>query len=177
MREYGGNAVILRFSIILLSLLFAGPVSAVTYTWTDDRGAIGFTEDLGTVPKKYRKKARILGEEDNSSSPAVESGSKKDSAAPVRLSPEGVKKKSYGGKDEAYWIQELSKARDELQRIRAQIEAINARLSNTAQMSRSEFKSLENTKRLLEEQESAARKQLDKLLESAGKAGVPPDLR
>ncbi len=175
----------IRFSTILLCLLIAGPASAVTYTWTDDRGVIGFTEDLGSIPLKYRKKARILGEEDNAIAPAVqetrESSRKRDVpsevTAPARTSAESVKKKTFGGKDEAYWSEEFAKARFELKSIREQIDAINARLAKTDQMSRSEFKSLENTKKLMEEQASAASKRLDNLKEKAGKAGVPQDLR
>jgi len=176
---------IIRLSVILLCLLIAGPASAVTYKWVDDRGVVGFTEDLGTIPQKYRKKAGIVGEEEDATAPAVketkESSRKKDAAsdvtAPPRTSAEGVKRKTFGGKDEAAWSDEFAKARFELKSVREQMEAINARLANTSQMSRSEYKSLENSKKLLEEQESAARKRMDKLKETAGKAGVPQDLR
>jgi hypothetical protein len=44
-------------------------------------------------------------------------------------------------------------------------------------MSRAEYKSLENTRKLLEEQEGAARRRFESLTDQANKAGVPQDLR
>jgi hypothetical protein len=44
-------------------------------------------------------------------------------------------------------------------------------------MARSEYRMLENSRKLTEEQEQAALKQLDSLKAAAARAGVPPDLK
>ena len=46
---------------VAIILLFAVPVFAETYKWVDDRGTVNFADDLGSVPKKYRKKVKVLG--------------------------------------------------------------------------------------------------------------------
>ena len=51
--------------VILIALvLFAVPVFADTYEWEDSQGTVNFADDLGKVPKQYRKKVKIVGEEE-----------------------------------------------------------------------------------------------------------------
>ena len=54
--------------LVLLLLLYPLSASAETYQWVDERGTTNFAEDLGKVPKKYRKKAKRLGEGEDTSS-------------------------------------------------------------------------------------------------------------
>lgn len=45
--------------IVLALLLYMAPsAQAETYTWTDDRGVISFTDDPNMIPPKYRVKAK-----------------------------------------------------------------------------------------------------------------------
>lgn len=168
---------------ILLCVLMAVPAFAVVYTWVDDSGVVNFTEDYGSIPQKYRKKARMVGEEPTDepvTTGTTSSGSNnstigQDSSKAVAQPAEA--KKTYGGKDEITWRQDFARAKAELQSIRDQIEGVNARLAKSDQISRYEYRSLENTKKLLEEQERIARSKLEALSTEANKAGVPPDLR
>jgi Domain of unknown function (DUF4124) len=50
--------------ILIAMLLFAGPVFADTYVWEDAHGTVNFADELGKVPKAYRKKVKIFGEEE-----------------------------------------------------------------------------------------------------------------
>ena len=50
--------------LVITLVLFAVPVCAETYVWEDEQGTVNFAEDLGKVPKKYRKQAKIAGEEE-----------------------------------------------------------------------------------------------------------------
>ena len=48
--------------ILIILGLYAVPVLAETYVWEDDQGTVNYADDLGKVPKEYRKKAKIVGE-------------------------------------------------------------------------------------------------------------------
>jgi len=173
----------------VLVLFVTGDALSTVYKWEDDRGVVGFTEDLGKIPQKYRKKARILGQDQIEGDAAIivdDTGSAKSTKESPRSPKDGTgistteklpKKKLFGGKDESYWLNQFGKLKADLRSYKDQLDAINARLANTGQMSRSEYKSLENTRKLLEEQEGSAKKKLESLTQEAGKAGVPPDLR
>jgi hypothetical protein len=177
------------FSVLaaLLSLVMVVPAYAVIYKWVDDKGVVNFTEDLGKVPQKYRKNVGIAGE-DRQAEPSVVihelKEEKRESAVGVGTGKDTVKnetglekKITFGGKEERYWKEEFIKTKYELKSVRDQIEAVNARMAKSDQMSRSEYKSLDNTRKILEEQELAARKRLDALNAEAKRAGVPPDIR
>lgn len=168
---------------VLSALSMAMPASAVVYKWVDDKGVINFAEDFGKVPQKYRKKVQIAGE-DQQAEPTVViqelkegQGDKPAMGEPVKSETGAGKKVTFGGKEEGYWKDEFAKSKYELKSIRTQIEAVNTRMVKSDQMSRSEFKSLENTRKILEEQELAARKRHEALNAEARKAGVPPDIR
>jgi hypothetical protein len=167
----------------LSALAVALPASAAIYKWVDNKGVVNFTEDYGKVPQKYRKKVKIAGD-DQQAEPTVVIQELKEGKGDKPVKGESVKseagagkKVTFGGKEEGYWKEEFAKTKYELKSIREQIEAVNARMAKSDQMSRSEYKSLENTRKILEEQELSARKRLDALNAEAKKAGVPPDIR
>ena len=54
--------------IVALLVLFAIPVEALTYKWVDKEGT-HYTDDLGNIPQKYRKKAIIVGSEEDVAAP------------------------------------------------------------------------------------------------------------
>ncbi|GAM10638.1 hypothetical protein OR1_02927 [Geobacter sp. OR-1] len=171
-----------------LTVLIAVDASCAVYMWEDDQGITSFTEDYGNIPKKYRNKAKQIGQDpaEDVDATAVEEPQLTKPVKP-QVEPEGGnapkpadnadKKKFFGGKDESYWYNEFGKLKADLRSYKEQLAAINARLANTDKMARSEYKSLENTRKLLEEQEGAARKRLQTLIEEANRAGVPSDLR
>jgi hypothetical protein len=142
-------------SLCLALVLVVVPVlaSAVTYTWVDDQGTMNFSDDLSSVPTKFRKKVKILGGDDvapeaelapagdaPSAVPAVESPVKTPAKMDVPAS-RGQEKKEllYGGKTEAAWRQEIVYARAELKSARDQLADTKARLNDTSRMSRSEY--------------------------------------
>lgn len=49
------NRIAIVMLLILCSVMYA---NADTYTWTDDRGVVNFTDDPGLIPAKYRGKSK-----------------------------------------------------------------------------------------------------------------------
>jgi hypothetical protein len=46
-----------RITVVLVLTLFTAlSVNAETYTWTDDKGVVSFTDDSTLIPPKYRSK-------------------------------------------------------------------------------------------------------------------------
>ena len=162
---------------LLVAMLLLYPVCAAaeTYEWTDERGTVNFTEDLGKVPKKYRKKAKVLGVDDSAapmSSVSPEPGLAKpkvDDSQPVR--------KLYGGRDESAWRRDFLAANHDLQSAETELAALRDRLRDTSKMSRSEYLSIQNTIKHAEARVLERRRKLDLLREKADRFDVPLDLR
>ena len=161
--------------LVVLLLLYPMSALAQTYEWTDEKGTVNFTEDLGNVPKKYRKKVKLL-----------DSG---ESAAPQStVMPEPVKgrvkgdetrreKKLYGGRDESSWRNEFLTVTGDLGKIEAELADLRARMGDTSKMSRSEYVMLQNSIKNDESRLQQQRKRLDQLRDSADRFGVPTELR
>ncbi|MBU5636515.1 DUF4124 domain-containing protein [Geomonas sp. Red69] len=160
--------------LVLLLLLYPLTAAAETYQWTDERGTVNFADDLGQVPKKYRKKARRLGEEEPG--PRVIEGG---AAEPAKAKPDGaqVGKKLYGGKDEAAWRREFLQAESNLNNAQSDLATLKGRLADTSRMTRSEYLAIQNSIKYAEDRVQAQQKKLDQLRESADHAGVPPDFK
>ena len=161
--------------LAVMILLYPLSALAVTYEWTDERGTVSFTEDLGNVPKKYRKKAKVLGAEE-SDAPRTDAAAEPAKAKPA-VADEVQTKKQYGGKDEKAWRAEFAAARRELQQAETELADLRARLNDTSKMSRSEYLTIRNTINPSESRVPALKKKLDLLKESADRAGVPADAR
>lgn len=169
---------------VLLSLAVAAPASAVVYRWINDKGVVNYAEDYGKVPEKYRKRVKIVGEEEEPPSPAREQAEGKGVVKPVspvsvkESLPAATKKKQvYGGRDADTWREDFARAKGDLKSVRDQLEGINSRMTNIDQMSRTEYKSLESTRKLFQEREATALKRLESLTTEANRASVPQDLR
>ncbi len=165
--------------LVLMLLLY--PLSAVaqTYEWTDDRGTVNFSEDLGKVPKKYRKKVKRW---DSGDSGAPESTviaepakGKAKGEAKVEEPPKG--KKLYGGKDEATWRNEFAAANAELRQAESELAELRGRLGDTSKMSRSEYLMIQGNIKNDESRVQQQRKKLDLLRETADRLGVPAEFR
>lgn len=178
------------FVLLITLALFAVPAIAETYVWEDDQGTVNFTEDLGKVPIKYRKKVRIVGEEDPPPAEVKEGKEKpvvpqkaengrgeaapddKGGAPPAR--PE--KKAVYGGKDADAWKSEFAAIRADVKAAEKQLVEYRNRMKDVSGMSRSEYLSIQNTVRSIEHSVLERRKKLDDLKGEAASAGVPAEL-
>lgn len=163
---------------LLLLLLLIYPLSALaeTYEWTDERGTVNFTEDLGKVPKKYRKKAKRLGSEEPPAESAPPAAAPETSKAKV-VEEKGDKNKTYGGKDELAWRREFLQARSSLQSAQTELDTLRTRLSDTSRMSRSEYLIIQNSIKHSEVRVQQLQKKLDQLNSSADRYDVPDDFR
>ena len=160
--------------LLLMLLLYPLSASALTYEWTDDRGTVSFTEDLGNVPKKYRKKVKVLDGDDGGAPQSTvinEPAKGKAKEEPAKA------KKLFGGKDEAAWRNEFSTAKGNLQHAESGLVDLRARLNDTSKMSRSEYLTIQNTIKNEEARVQQLQKKLDALQESADRLGVPMEVR
>ncbi|GAB7026234.1 DUF4124 domain-containing protein [Geotalea toluenoxydans] len=173
--------------LVFSLLLFAVPAFAVTYEWTDERGTVNFTEDLGNVPKKYRKRVKILGAEEDSQPRVIETdnGEKgkttaEEGQSKVKEDVAGAETKKkpavYGGKNEAAWKAEYGKLSADVKAAEEQLDHLNGRLGDTTRMSRAEYLGLQHTVKNTESRLNDLRKKLDAFNASAAKAGVPPNV-
>ncbi|MBJ6799303.1 DUF4124 domain-containing protein [Geomonas propionica] len=160
--------------LVLLLLLYPLTAVAEMYQWTDERGTVNFADDLGQVPKKFRKKARRLGAED--ASPKV---IEKGTAEPAKVKSEDAQgaKKLYGGKDEAAWRREFLQADFNLKNAQSDLATLKGRLSDTSRMSRTDYLSIQNSIKYAEDRVQAQQKKLDQLRESADRLNVPSEFR
>lgn len=160
---------------LLLVLLLLYPLSAAaeTYQWTDERGTVNFSEDLGKVPKKFRKKAKKLGSED--AAPATTAA--EPEAVPPKAGEAQKGKKLYGGKDEVSWRRDFLQATSNLEAAETELAALKARLSDTSRMSRSEYLAIQNSIKHGEGRVQDLQRKLDQLRETADRQGVPAEFR
>ena len=173
----------MKICILCISMvLFALPVIAETYTWEDDQGTVNFTEDLGNVPKKYRKKVKIVGEEElpppeanvGDGKPAVK-GKTEGAREPKEKGP-AVQQAVYGGKDAKAWRFEFLSLDADVKAAEKQLVEIRNRMKDTSGMSRTEYLSIQNTIKSLESSVLERRKKLGDFKKEAETAGVPADL-
>jgi hypothetical protein len=167
--------------ITALLVLFALPVLAVTYEWEDSQGTINFTEDLGSIPKQFRKKAKIVGAEEEAVSP--ESGAAKVAPKSKGETPEqtagGNKeiKKMYGGKSAETWSRDFSQLNGNIKSEEEQLNELKERIKDTSKMSRGEYLSIQMEINGSESRLKRLRGKLAALTEEADRADLPADLR
>lgn len=178
------------FLVVITMAFFAATAFAETYVWEDDNGTVNFTEDLGNVPKKYRKRVRIVGEEEPAAAevpegkekPAVRKQAEGGRGEAPQGNKEGApaakedKKAVYGGKDASAWKSEFAGINADLKANEKHLVEFRNRLKDTSGMSRSEYLSIQNTLKSLEYTVLGLRKKLDDLKQEADKAGVPVEL-
>ena len=171
--------------IVAILVLLAVQVEAVTYMWEDSQGTVSFTEDLGSIPQKYRKKAKILGaEEDVAPSAPVQmkeepitgqknvgKGETVEQAAPAE------KKKTYGGKSGETWRREFAQNRADIKASEDQLDELQGRLKDTSKMSRSEYLSINLDIKTVESRLKRLNAKRDAMTEEARRAGVPAEFR
>jgi len=132
----------IRVTTTLFTLLLAFSLSdayAETYTWTDDQGTIHFAEDLGQVPAKSRKKARIVEdiESPRDGKPASQPQPAADRGATPQAVPSGRDGKPapvelYGGKTSSWWENDFRDREAAMTAVRKRIVEITDLLKNQA---------------------------------------------
>jgi hypothetical protein len=164
--------------LVLLLLMYPLSASAQTYEWVDQAGTVNFTEDLGKVPKKYRKKVRVIGG-DESGAPQIIEGSE-----PVKGTPKDAAAQKDGGKEkktttvtkeDAALRADYDAAKATLQATEQDLADLRARLGDTSKMSRNEFLTIQNTVKQNENRVKDQKKKLEQLRDKADKTGVNLD--
>lgn len=164
-------------------LIFAAPLMAETYSWEDETGTVNFTENYTSVPAKYRKNARKLGDigsDTPSAQPAAASGTKAAPAAresaESQTSPSGETGGTFGGKKYDQWKQEFSEREAAMRGIINRIGEIDA-LLNKNPSSTEQTQNLIAERNRSVEQVSEMRRQYDQQVELARKAGIEVNIR
>lgn len=169
--------------LVVTLLLYAVSASGTMYSWVDDQGTISFTEDYGCIPKKFRKKAKVVGEDEPETvEPAEPVHQKSKPLDEVKLE---VKEKAaverrevqYGGKDASVWKGEFGKLNADLKTAEDQVVQLRGRLADTSKMSRTEYLSIQMSLKNVETRVLELRKKRDELVAAANKAMLPEDCR
>jgi hypothetical protein len=173
-----------RFALLLCLLVLPTTGSAITYKWVDEKGTVGFADDLGNIPKRYRSKAVVV---DAAPQPVevIETPAPQGKEVPKDKADKGVaapeklekKKAVYGGKDEDAWRKDFAKLKADIKANEEHLAEMKGRLADTSKMSRSEYVSLQNSIKDTEIRLNSLRQKLDSLQETADKANVPSELR
>jgi len=171
----------MKLNALILLVVCLLPINcfAATYKWVDGKGTVGFSDDLGNIPKPYRAKA-LLVEENQQSVEVIESQAQgkvpakdKNENQPLSKNVQAKEKALYGGKDEDAWRKEFSLLKNDIKGTAEFVLEKKARLTDTAKMSRGEYISLQNSIKDAEIRLDGLRKKLDVLESAAEKANVP----
>ncbi len=175
------KVIVMLISVVIL----ATSVQAATYKWMDDQGTINFTEDPGNIPQKYRKKAKIVGEDDTvdagvekkdaGSGGKIQEPTEVQGAAPA--AKQENKKAVYGGKDATAWKSEFSRLGGELKSVDEQLDSKRTLFSDSSKLSRAQYKSLQYDIKNLEQLREDILTKLKSLRNEATKEGVPAELQ
>jgi hypothetical protein len=156
--------------LVVLLLLYPLSASAVTYEWTDHAGTVNFTEDLGKVPKKYRKKVKVLGADESGTPAIIENSEPAKEKAKELLTPK--EQKPLHPKAEATFRNDYLNTRANLQATEQETTILRARLADTSKLSRSEYLSLQNSLKQNEYRIEELKRQLELIRGKADKAGI-----
>jgi uncharacterized protein DUF4124 len=177
----------MKISVFCISMvLIALSAIADTYTWVDDQGTVNFTEDLGNVPARYRKKVKVFGDVELPPAEVNEGGEKPARKGKVEGAREikpgapaagkDKKKAVYGGKESETWKAEFAALDADVKAAEKQLVETRHRMQDTGGMSRYEFLTLQNTLKSLENSVLLRRKKLEELKKEAETAGLPAEL-
>jgi hypothetical protein len=164
-------------------LLFAAPLMAETYSWKDESGTVSFTDNYTSIPAKYRKKARKIGEMDGQpeDSRPAESGGKDKVAAPQKAAETGSKGQAdngqFAGKKAEAWQQEMRPLYAEAKRLEQQLFELESLIKNPVGISRSRMDELPQEFRETQKLYNEKLKQYNSLNDEANKVGLPAEFR
>ncbi len=173
--------------LIMLLVLLPLPVCAEMYSWTDAAGTAHFTDDLGAVPARYRKKA-VLRDETQLPDPDAPAADRGATVAPAPhkltvIPPAATRggtptsgKVLYGGKSALAWQTEFRQRRGAVQELERQIRQLKATVtSSTEVVSSAQIADLNVRRADLAQQYEAAARELNQLVERANRAGLPSE--
>lgn len=177
--------------LVLITVLLVLPAvsGAASYSWTDPSGTMHFTDDLGSVPSKYRAKAlrQAAGEEAIPATQAVKvKNEAKPSAAPAAPagsvsqtgSAQGAATPStrFGDRTAAEWQAEFRTVRSELKTIEQARETLKRKTGDFRMLKTSQQTTDYNVRnKQLNDEYEAARQRFNQLVEQANKVGLPPE--
>jgi len=177
--------------LVLITVLLALPAvsGAASYSWTDPSGTMHFTDDLGSVPSKYRAKAlrQAAGEGASPGTQAVKVKSEAKSAA-ASAAPAGPASQTgpaqgaatpstkFGDRTAAEWQQQFQALRGQLKKIEQEMEQLKQDGGDGKRMlGREKIAELNTRSRQLNQEYEKTRVQLNQLVEQANKVGLPPE--
>jgi hypothetical protein len=119
----------LRIAVLACLGLFALPVAAEVYRWTDPQGKVHYTSDLSRVPPDQREAAQASPREPKSgavmrieSRPAARPAAPAPAPGNAAAAPPPPAEESYGGRTESWWRAEAAKHREAIARLEEQTE-------------------------------------------------------
>lgn len=165
--------------------LYAVPLLAETYSWTDDSGTINFTEDYSSIPKKYRKKVHkrddISGQPSQAAPAADAAGGKSNKPKEPRKTDGEAGTDAgnglYGGKKGEQWQPEFQVRGAEVKRLEQQLIQLEALTKKPVGISRERAFGLPQEFRETQRQYNDALKRYNELNDAANKAGLPAEFR
>ena len=175
----------MRYFIVTLLLLAAPAICpAEIYKWVDEKGQVGFADDLGKVPKKYRDAAVITEKQEQAveivEKSEPEKGARKGTDTKADAPDDKGKEKAkplYGGKDGETWKQEFARQKSTIKSLEEQAVGIRERMADGSKISRGEYLTLQATQRDLEVRIAKAKQKLEAMNDDASKAELPAEFR
>jgi len=167
--------------IVAALLLLPLAVGAATYSWTDVHGTMHFTDDIGTVPKKYRAKALLRADNDTPTAPVptapTTAGTKQESGAPPAVANGAVSPATrFGDRTAAQWQAEIRGLRTKLKGIEQQQEQLREEGGNgKILLTRQKIDEINSRSKQLYNEYEATRLRLNQLVEQANKVGLPSE--
>jgi len=172
--------------LIMVLLLLAAPAicSAEIYKWVDEKGQVGYADDLGKVPKKYRDNAVVTEKEEQAveivEKSTPEKGTRKGDENKGDVADDkgkGKPKPLFDGKSGDAWKQDFARQKSMIKSLEEQAVGIKERMADGSKISRGEFLTLQSTERDLEVRITKARQKLESMNAAADKAELPAEFR
>ncbi len=181
--------------LILIATLLLLPclAEAAAYSWTDPSGTMHFTDDLGSVPKKYRARAvrQAAGEDAMLPAPLpVPAVKTPEAAAPATVPSQPVAQQTtppaaepvvtpatrFGDRTAAEWQTEFRGLRQKLTQIQQQQEQLrNDGGDGKTLLTRQKIDEINTRNKQLYEEYETTRLRFNQLVEQANKVGLPPE--
>lgn len=172
---------------LVLLFLFLIPVSAgsATYSWTDRTGTVHFTDDPGSVPKQYRKKALQQAGGDDTAPPVTPAAAPAPTAAKEVMPAASTAATAgtpvtpstrFGDRTAAEWQAQFRALQAELADIQKKQEALKQEAGDGKKfLTRSQIDDINARNKQLHNDYEATRLRFNSLVEQANKVGLPPE--
>jgi hypothetical protein len=167
-----------------MMILLAAHAGAETYTWTDENGTFNFTDDLSSVPLKYRKNVGKRGDinvQQDAPARAAEPTARVKAVPAQKLGDSDVKGSAvdglYNGKKPELWQQQMQPLYGEVKRLEQQLLQIEGLIKKPAGISKTRYDGLQNEFKEAQSKYNEALKSYNELNEAANKAGLPAEFR